>query len=68
MTEENPLLVEDRGNVRWIILNRPEAMNAITPEMLSRLNDELKAADDAGDVRGRCTDAVPGVPSAPDWI
>jgi enoyl-CoA hydratase/carnithine racemase len=43
--------IEDRGNVRWITLNRPEVMNAITGEMLSQLNDELKAADDANDVR-----------------
>ncbi len=45
------VLIEDRGNVRWIILNRPQAMNAITGTMLSQLNDELKAADDDADVR-----------------
>jgi enoyl-CoA hydratase/carnithine racemase len=34
-----------------ITLNRPEAMNAITSEMLSDLNLALKAADDDRDVR-----------------
>jgi enoyl-CoA hydratase/carnithine racemase len=43
--------IEDRGTVRWITLNRPEAMNAITGEMLSLLNDAFKAADDDDAVR-----------------
>lgn len=45
------VLVEDRGQVRWVILNRPEAMNAITGDMLGQLNEALKAADDAPEVR-----------------
>ena len=45
------VLIEDRGNVRWIILNRPEAMNAITGTMLSELNEALKTADDDEGVR-----------------
>ncbi|TVS09941.1 MAG: enoyl-CoA hydratase/isomerase family protein [Gammaproteobacteria bacterium] len=45
------VLVEDRGHVRWLTLNRPEAMNAITGDMLGALNETLKAADDAADVR-----------------
>jgi len=48
---EKPILIENHGHVRWITLNRPEVMNAITPQMLTQLNDELKAADDAPDVR-----------------
>ena len=48
---EKPILIETNGHVRWITLNRPEVMNAITPQMLTQLNDELKAADDAPDVR-----------------
>lgn len=51
MSEAQEVLVEDRGHVRWLILNRPEAMNAITGEMLGRLNDVLKAADDDPGVR-----------------
>ncbi len=45
------VLIEDRGHVRWIILNRPEAMNAITGQMLGELNEAFKAADDDPDVR-----------------
>lgn len=48
---ENEVITEDRGPVRWITLNRPEAMNAITPAMLIQLNDALKEADDAPEVR-----------------
>ena len=48
---EQAVLVEDRGHVRWLTLNRPEVMNAITPEMLSLLNEVLKAADDDPSVR-----------------
>ena len=40
------VLVEDRGPVRWIIMNRPEVMNAITGRMLGELNEAFKAADD----------------------
>ncbi len=61
---ESPVLIDQVGHVRWIKLNRPEAMNAITPEMLDQLNDELKAADDdpntrvvllTGEGRGFCS-------------
>ena len=45
------VLIEDRGAVRWITLNRPEVMNAITGVMLRELNDALKAADDDAGVR-----------------
>lgn len=45
------VLSEDRGHVRWITLNRPQAMNAITGEMLGELNEAFKAADDDPQVR-----------------
>jgi enoyl-CoA hydratase/carnithine racemase len=45
------VLTEDRGTVRRIVLNRPEAMNSITGTMLGELNDALKAADDDPNVR-----------------
>lgn len=48
---EPEVLIEDRGHVRWLRLNRPEAMNAITGDMLGQLNDALKAADDDPQVR-----------------
>ena len=43
--------VETEGNIRKIILNRPEAMNSITPGMLAQLNDEIKSADEDVGVR-----------------
>ncbi len=43
--------VRDEGAVRHIVLNRPEAMNAITGSMLADLNEALKAADDDQGVR-----------------
>lgn len=46
-----PVLIEDLGHTRRIILNRPEAMNSITGEMLAQLNDEFKKADDDPNVR-----------------
>lgn len=45
------VVIEDRGSVRWLTLNRPEVMNAITGEMLAQLNEELKKADDDPSVR-----------------
>ncbi|MCP5178875.1 MAG: enoyl-CoA hydratase/isomerase family protein [Pseudomonadales bacterium] len=47
----NEVLVRDQGHLRWIVLNRPERMNAITGQMLGELNDVLKAADDDANVR-----------------
>ena len=42
---------EDQGHIRWIRLNRPEAMNTITSTMLEQLNDALKDADASDTVR-----------------
>tara|TARA_A100000164_G_C21883143_1_gene761304 strand:+ start:258 stop:1097 length:840 start_codon:yes stop_codon:yes gene_type:complete len=47
----NEVVVENRANVRWIKLNRPQVMNAITSEMLSTLNEELKKADESKETR-----------------
>jgi enoyl-CoA hydratase len=37
-----PLLYERRGGIAYITLNRPEARNALTPEMLCRLADAFR--------------------------
>jgi enoyl-CoA hydratase/carnithine racemase len=50
-TTTDEVLVNDVGHVRWITLNRPEAMNAITGSMLAALNESFKAADDNPEVR-----------------
>jgi enoyl-CoA hydratase/carnithine racemase len=49
--QTDEVLIEDRGAVRWITLNRPEVMNAITGTMLGELNEAFKAADDDPAVR-----------------
>jgi enoyl-CoA hydratase/carnithine racemase len=50
MTTE-PVLVEDRGAVRLITLNRPERKNAIDMPLRYALADALEAADAAPSVR-----------------
>ncbi len=43
------LLVERRGSVDWITLNRPEALNSLNPTMVAELQDYfLQAATDQG--------------------
>ena len=43
MTEYEQILVDRRGGVATIRLNRPDALNAITPTMLGELNGALDA-------------------------
>ncbi|QBQ99358.1 enoyl-CoA hydratase/isomerase family protein [Paraburkholderia pallida] len=48
--EERSVVTEVRGGAMWITLNRPEAMNAISPEVVDgvgRALDEALARDDA---------------------
>ena len=41
------ILVENKGNIRIVSLNRPDKLNAISLEMATQLNDEINyAADD----------------------
>lgn len=49
MTEDTevPLLIENRGRLRILTLNRPERLNALTPDLHHRLRDAVTAA--AGD-------------------
>ena len=51
MSDEDPISISNHGHIRWIKLDRPHAMNAITPLMLVQLNDVLKAADEDSSVR-----------------
>jgi len=39
-----PVLVTSEGSVTTITLNRPEVLNALTPELVERLGDALEAA------------------------
>lgn len=46
-----PLLIEDRGAVRILTLNRPEQLNAMDSDLYTRLIDALKAAQADDSVR-----------------
>jgi enoyl-CoA hydratase len=45
------LLVEKRGHVMVVTMNRPEARNAFSPEMMARMADAWMAIDSDPDVR-----------------
>ncbi|MDI6029477.1 enoyl-CoA hydratase/isomerase family protein [Corticibacterium sp. UT-5YL-CI-8] len=45
------LLVEDRGSVRLLTLNRPDKLNALDVELTKALGDALASADIDGSVR-----------------
>ena len=49
--ERGPLLLSAQDNVATITFNRPEARNALTPEMLCRFADALEACDADSSVR-----------------
>lgn len=46
-----PLLIDTADGITTITLHRPEALNAITPEMLEALDAAVAAADDDPEVR-----------------
>ena len=52
MSAGHELLIDRRGGAVTITLNRPEALNALTPSMISGLVEELRAA--ASDRSCRC--------------
>ena len=41
-----PVLTEVRGGAVWITINRPDAMNAITPDVVTGVNAALDLAED----------------------
>ncbi len=45
------ILTADSGSTRTITLDRPDALNALTPALLTELADALAAAADDGTVR-----------------
>ena len=45
------ILIEQRGAVLWLSLNRPEVLNALTGTMLSSLMAELKKAEKSPAIR-----------------
>ena len=47
--EPVPLLVDKQAGIRTLTINRPEKLNALTPEVLERLVDALNAAGEDKD-------------------
>ncbi len=45
MVKENLVLTETNQGIAWIIMNRPEALNALTLEMIDGVRDAVVAAD-----------------------
>lgn len=51
MTTGDVLLMQHRGPAAWLILNRPAALNALTPEIMHALRERLNELRDNPDVR-----------------
>ncbi|WP_030683234.1 enoyl-CoA hydratase/isomerase family protein [Streptomyces cellulosae] len=45
MTAPVPLLVEQRGTVRWLLLNRPERRNALDVTLVEALDKQITSAE-----------------------
>lgn len=45
MTATEPLLVEQRGPLRWLRLNRPDRRNALDADLISALDKQITAAE-----------------------
>lgn len=50
-TSEPRVTRQDRGPVTWLTLNRPEAMNALDPNLLSELDAHVRSVSDDPTVR-----------------
>ncbi|MCB1644426.1 MAG: enoyl-CoA hydratase/isomerase family protein [Pseudomonadales bacterium] len=51
MNKYQTLLIEKRGQVDWLTLNRPESLNAITTEMVTELRDYFGGLREDRDTR-----------------
>jgi enoyl-CoA hydratase len=45
VTDSEPLLVEQRGTVRWLLLNRPERRNALDITLIEALDKQITSAE-----------------------
>lgn len=52
MTGMEPLLVEQRGTVRWLLLNRPERRNALDITLIEALDKQITSAESDPGHRG----------------
>ncbi len=44
-TDTDPLIVEQRGTVRWLLLNRPERRNALDISLIEALDKQITSAE-----------------------
>lgn len=51
MSEPQAVLIERRGAVQWITINRPERRNALNEEVVRLIDDGIVQANAAGNVR-----------------
>lgn len=51
MADYETILVEKKGQVDWLTLNRPESLNAINPPMVTELRDYFDRLCEDGDTR-----------------
>jgi enoyl-CoA hydratase/carnithine racemase len=49
--EPDVIIVQRKGPAAWLTLNRPKSYNALTPELMRRLADELERLRDDASVR-----------------
>lgn len=49
--QQEPLLIEKRGRICTFIINRPDKMNSLNPEIMFKLGDTLNALKEEDEVR-----------------
>ena len=54
----NSIKYEQRGAVAWITLHRPDAMNALSPELIEELDQALTSAEGDPAIRALATTLV----------
>ena len=51
MAAENAILIEKEGHVAWLVINRPQQMNAMSMSMINGLRDAIQQLDSDNEVR-----------------
>ncbi len=51
MTTEQPLLIDERGGVAWLTMNRPQRLNALNPGLTDALRTYFQGLEDRADIR-----------------
>lgn len=51
MSDAQPLIIEEKGAVSWVTLNRPDRLNTLTMPLVDGLVDYFRALDDRHEIR-----------------